>query len=84
MLVKQRKRLVFMVIYGLFAYQLAKAGEDSIPDLEFLDYLGSWDESDEDWPLMVETGGVRKPQSTDERIEQASPDKKTAETEIEQ
>lgn len=28
--------------------------EDAGPDLSFLEYLGSWDDSDEDWELVVE------------------------------
>ncbi len=30
------------------------AGDDEVPDAEFLEYLGSWDESDEDWLVMTE------------------------------
>ena len=33
---------------------VALADEEEIPDLEFLEYLGSWDESDEDWVLLAE------------------------------
>jgi len=31
------------------------AGEDEVPDLEFLEYLGMWEETDEDWLLLDET-----------------------------
>ena len=31
----------------------ALAAEEEVPDLEFLEYLGSWDESDEDWVLFA-------------------------------
>ena len=30
----------------------ALAQEQEAPDLAFLEYLGSWDESDEDWVLL--------------------------------
>jgi len=29
--------------------------EDEAPDLEFLEYLGMWEESDEDWLILEET-----------------------------
>jgi hypothetical protein len=31
--------------------------EEALPDLEFLEYLGSWEESDEDWLLFNELIG---------------------------
>jgi hypothetical protein len=30
------------------------ADEGEVPDIEFLEYLGSWEESDEDWVLFTE------------------------------
>lgn len=33
---------------------LAEAEEDEVPDREFLEYLGMWDESDEEWLLLDE------------------------------
>ena len=33
---------------------LALAADDEIPDMEFLEYLGSWEESDEDWLILAE------------------------------
>ena len=32
--------------------QPVQAAEDGLPDLELLEYLGSWEESDEDWLLF--------------------------------
>jgi hypothetical protein len=29
------------------------ADEEPAPDLEFLEYLGSWEDSDEDWVLLA-------------------------------
>ena len=39
---------------------LVLAADEDIPDMEFLEYLGLWEESDEDWlifnvPMSVET-----------------------------
>ena len=43
------------LLCGLFGYgSMAVADEEEAPDLEFLEYLGSWDESDEDWVLLAE------------------------------
>lgn len=33
---------------------VAFADEGEAPDIEFLEYLGSWEESDEDWVLFTE------------------------------
>jgi hypothetical protein len=32
----------------------AIAEEEEVPDMEFLEYLGMWEESDEDWLLLDE------------------------------
>jgi hypothetical protein len=31
---------------------LVLAADDEVPDAEFLEYLGLWDESDEDWLIL--------------------------------
>ena len=42
------------IFCGLFACDTAlTADEDAMPDMEFLEYLGSWAESDEDWVLLA-------------------------------
>ncbi|MDH3266305.1 MAG: hypothetical protein OEM25_05000, partial [Gammaproteobacteria bacterium] len=33
---------------------LVLAADDEVPDAEFLEYLGLWEESDEDWLLFEE------------------------------
>ncbi|MDH3577486.1 MAG: hypothetical protein OEO71_06665 [Gammaproteobacteria bacterium] len=33
---------------------LVCAEEESVPDMEFLEYLGMWEESDEDWLILDE------------------------------
>lgn len=30
------------------------AAEEEVPDMDFLEYLGMWEESDEDWQLFDE------------------------------
>jgi hypothetical protein len=44
----------------------AQAAEEELPDMEFLEYLGSWEESDEDWLLFNElTGDAAREQEDD-------------------
>ena len=33
---------------------LVCAGEKDVPEMEFLEYLGMWEESDEDWLILDE------------------------------
>jgi hypothetical protein len=40
------------VLWGLFGCSGVVIAEDEQPDMEFLEYLGSWEESDEDWLLF--------------------------------
>lgn len=38
----------------LMGCSLVLAADDEIPDAEFLEYLGLWEESDEDWLIFDE------------------------------
>ena len=38
----------------LVSCSLVLAADDEVPDAEFLEYLGLWEESDEDWLLFDE------------------------------
>jgi hypothetical protein len=38
----------------LLGCSLVLAADDEVPDAEFLEYLGLWDESDEDWLIFDE------------------------------
>ena len=40
------------VIWGRIGCSGTVMAEDEQPDMEFLEYLGSWEESDEDWLLF--------------------------------
>ena len=40
------------VLLGLLGYSGLGLADDEQPDMEFLEYLGSWQESDEDWLLF--------------------------------
>ena len=42
------------VLCGLFGCgAVVAADEEAMPDMEFLEYLGSWEGSDEDWVLLA-------------------------------
>jgi len=59
------------------------AGDDELPDVEFLEYLGSWDESDEDWLLVSDVKRVRKEIMKDEGSDPAPEGEESMETEDE-
>ncbi len=44
-----------MVCGVLICGGVAAAEEDEAPDMEFLEYLGMWEESDEEWQIFEET-----------------------------
>ena len=46
------KRL--LLISSMLFCGLVLAADDEIPDMEFLEYLGSWEESDEEWLIFAE------------------------------
>jgi len=41
-----------MLVCGLALTGAGWAGEAEAPDMAFLEYLGMWEESDEDWVLL--------------------------------
>ena len=43
------------ILWGLFGFSGIGLADDEQPDVEFLEYLGSWEESDEDWLLFAGT-----------------------------
>lgn len=53
---------------------VALAADDEPPDTEFLEYLGMWDESDEDWLVLDETISAEKVEQSDPRpsVEESS------------
>jgi hypothetical protein len=48
------KRAIALVVCGLCLGTTATAEEEPAPDADFLEYLGMWQESDEDWLLLEE------------------------------
>jgi hypothetical protein len=52
--------------------------EKEIPDMEFLEYLGSWEGSDEDWTMFVELATTWN--ETDKRSDPAPDGEESTET----
>jgi len=46
------ERAIVVVACGLCLGATAMAEEEPAPDADFLEYLGMWQESDEDWLLL--------------------------------
>ena len=48
------ERVVILLACGLSLGTAAVAEEESVPDAEFIEYLGMWQETDEEWLLYEE------------------------------
>jgi hypothetical protein len=65
------ERLVRLVLlWGLTgACGLVTAEDTEAPDLEFLEYLGSWEEAEEDWILLAPEVSPEKDKNNDESVD---------------
>lgn len=61
---------------------LANANDEELPDTDFLEYLGMWQESDEEW-LVFEHETDRVADESDERIDPVPTGKESKELEDE-
>ena len=75
-----RRLIRLAAICGLLGGSPAIA--DEVPELEFLEYLGSWEESDEDWLLFNEVD-ADKARASDERSDPAPEGEESTETDDE-
>lgn len=48
--------------------------EEPVTDMEFLEYLGSWDESDEEWQLLDGVIMVERQDAPAEEAEEGAPE----------
>lgn len=69
------------VLWGLVGMSgLGLADDVEAPDLEFLEYLGSWESSDEDWVLLAADAADKEaPELQEEEIDTAPNGEKLAE-----
>ena len=65
----------------LLALSLVAAADEEMPDIEFLEYLGSWEETDEDWTMFGDAAKGRN--ETDERSDPAPEGEASTETDDE-
>ena len=73
-----------VALWGLIGVAgIAIADDAEAPDLEFLEYLGSWEESDEDWVALVDDATVVKESEGQEQADTAPNGEKLAELENE-
>ncbi len=71
------------VLWGLFACSgIVAADDDVMPDMEFLEYLGLWEESDEDWVLLA-AEAVEQVASENQRTDPASKEEESVENDDE-
>ena len=71
------ERVIAVLVGGLCLGAAAAAGEE-VPaaDAEFLEYLGMWEETDEDWLLFEEVQAADAEERSDPAPEgEASPEK---------
>jgi hypothetical protein len=71
------------ILWGLFACSgTVTADDDVMPDMEFLEYLGSWEESDEDWVVLA-AEAVEQVASQDKRTDPAAEEEESVENDDE-
>ena len=64
-----------LLLWGLMGVSgLVIADDVAAPDLEFLEYLGSWDESDQDWMILVAGALEMKDSQETEQEHVSAPD----------
>ena len=70
-----------VVLWSLFGIGgIVSADDAEAPDLEFLEYLGSWESSDEDWVIFAaEAEPEKEPENTDNENDTAPNGEKLAE-----
>lgn len=76
-------RTIALVACGLCLGTAALAEEEALPDTEFLEYLGMWDESDEDWMLLDNLQASENQTDEEERNDPAPEGEASTESEDE-
>jgi hypothetical protein len=59
-------RAAWTLVLATMSFATA-AQEESTPELDFLEYLGSWQDTDEEWLLVSEWDGETPPERDDKR-----------------
>ncbi len=69
---EQRAALV-IAVFACCAPALADEDEE-VTDMEFLEYLGSWEESDEEWQLLDDVVMVNREDAPVEENDEGAPE----------
>lgn len=64
----------------LLGCSLVLAADEEIPEPEFLEYLGMWEESDEDWIIFDEPVTADREEGSDSETEDEESTEKTDES----
>ena len=72
-----------LLLSGAAVIGVAVAEEDQEPDMAFLEYLGMWEETDEDWQLFVDASDDEAVAENEERSDPAPKGKESQELEDE-
>ena len=71
------------ILWGLLGCSgVVAADDDVVPEMDFLEYLGSWEESDEDWVLFTEAA-AEQVASDEKRTDPARKEEESVETDDE-
>lgn len=70
---------IALVVCGLCLGGVALADEQQAPEAEFLEYLGMWDESDEDWMVFDTMQAADDTTDDDERSDPVPEGEESAE-----
>ena len=54
-----------LLLGSLLFCSMVLAADDEIPDMEFLEYLGSWEESDEEWLIFADANETSDEERSD-------------------
>lgn len=77
---KRKTAVPLALACGLLGYGTDAIAEDEeLPEIEFLEYLGSWEESDEDWLVVDRVGEARRELEGQARTEPAPEGKESPE-----
>jgi len=63
----RRRCLEIAYVVSLLVPGIAAAEQD-LPDVEFLEFLGSWEGADDDWLELMELARDRELQQSDEKV----------------
>ena len=82
---RQRAEMALIVVWGLIGCSgvVVAADEDELPDLDFLEYLGSWEGSDDEWTLFHADDAEPVDSETVQRNDPAPDGKESTESENE-